>query len=85
MSVKCIVSVPYVFTSFSNRSVIHEGKKAVSVPYVFTSFSNLTDYNGDMLKVSVPYVFTSFSNIYGCMYKDKPFQYHTFLHHSQTV
>ena len=25
MSVKCIVSVPYVFTSFSNRSVIHEG------------------------------------------------------------
>ena len=34
------VSVPYVFTSFSNCSVNGSRGCIVSVPYVFTSFSN---------------------------------------------
>ena len=35
------VSVPYVFTSFSNREQMRKCRPTVSVPYVFTSFSNL--------------------------------------------
>ena len=34
------VSVPYVFTSFSNTTEKMSVKCIVSVPYVFTSFSN---------------------------------------------
>ena len=34
--------------------------------------------------VSVPYVFTSFSNIRNHLTDKNLFQYHTFLHHSQT-
>ena len=35
--------------------------------------------------VSVPYVFTSFSNGSGNIPNQQRFQYHTFLHHSQTT
>ena len=35
------VSVPYVFTSFSNSTYVLRRLGSVSVPYVFTSFSNL--------------------------------------------
>ena len=35
--------------------------------------------------VSVPYVFTSFSNNSKTIFKVYKFQYHTFLHHSQTT
>ena len=34
--------------------------------------------------VSVPYIFTSFSNITPGIWWQSQFQYHTFLHHSQT-
>ena len=35
--------------------------------------------------VSVPYIFTSFSNITPGIWWQSQFQYHTFLHHSQTL
>ena len=57
---------------------------SVSVPYVFTSFSNNVFIFSPLPKVSVPYVFTSFSNILYLLDYKHPFQYHTFLHHSQT-
>ena len=60
---QCLVSVPYVFTSFSNNNVIFHSHFSVSVPYVFTSFSNTSN--------AIP--------------PPEGFQYHTFLHHSQTV
>ena len=78
------VSVPYVFTSFSNSVLVTVGSVVVSVPYVFTSFSNPHLHIDYVPVVSVPYVFTSFSNgICSGLHKDG-FQYHTFLHHSQT-
>ena len=56
----------------------------VSVPYVFTSFSNTKQNMPELIAVSVPYVFTSFSNPMGAVEPNDTFQYHTFLHHSQT-
>ena len=56
----------------------------VSVPYVFTSFSNLHRNFLHLSRVSVPYVFTSFSNQTEGSSQPEMFQYHTFLHHSQT-
>ena len=57
---------------------------SVSVPYVFTSFSNTSSSPASNLIVSVPYVFTSFSNYWVPTDYAIKFQYHTFLHHSQT-
>ena len=78
------VSVPYVFTSFSNKSYPELSTTEVSVPYVFTSFSNTTTSLLSSIPVSVPYVFTSFSNLSHGHKTFDSFQYHTFLHHSQT-
>ena len=57
---------------------------SVLVPYIFTSFSNTSGYCNCRICVSVPYVFTSFSNRNIRSFHDCRFQYHTFLHHSQT-
>ena len=56
------VSVPYVFTSFSNTPICKAPPLPVSVPYVFTSFSNSLLAITATSSVSVPYVFTSVSN-----------------------
>ena len=53
-------------------------------PYIFTSFSNsLYQMRMDRL-VWVPYIFTSFSNRLPVLFAYSMFEYHTFLHHSQT-
>ena len=58
---------------------------SVLVPYIFTSFSNTSGYCNCRICVSVPYIFTSFSNMPERIVSAEEFQYHTFLHHSQTV
>ena len=78
------VLVPYIFTSFSNTSGYCNCRICVSVPHVFTSFSNMLLCAIPEPVVSVPYVFTSFSNRNIRSFRDCRFQYHTFLHHSQT-
>ena len=60
-------------------------KSVVSVPYVFTSFSNTHPACFIAPCVSVPYIFTSFSNLRTIYKRQHKFQYHTFLHHSQTT
>ena len=82
--VKAFVLVPYIFTSFSNTSGYCNCRICVSVPHVFTSFSNMLLCAIPEPVVSVPYVFTSFSNRNIRSFRDCRFQYHTFLHHSQT-
>lgn len=57
---------------------------SVLVPYIFTSFSNTSGYCNCRICVSVPYIFTSFSNMPERIVSAEEFQYHTFLHHSQT-
>ena len=57
---------------------------SVWVPYIFTSFSNYWLIGNTMLSVWVPYIFTSFSNGHVMSDEEKKFEYHTFLHHSQT-
>ena len=72
----------YIILKQRSRRRKHQ---CVSVPYVFTSFSNRgSGFLGDLV-VSVPYVFTSFSNRIVRDNVNHSFQYHTFLHHSQTV
>ena len=85
ISFKHLVSVPYIFTSFSNHATITRCFSFVSVPYIFTSFSNTKTQEKPCRNVSVPYIFTSFSNQHTPMSKILTFQYHTFLHHSQTM
>ena len=58
---------------------------SVLVPYIFTSFSNTSGYCNCRICVSVPYIFTSFSNMPERIVSAEEFQYHTFLHHSQTI
>ena len=58
--------------------------RIVSVPYIFTSFSNGNHCKTWEIRVSVPYIFTSFSNLRHPVRLFHMFQYHTFLHHSQT-
>ena len=58
---------------------------SVLVPYIFTSFSNTSGYCNCRICVSVPYIFTSFSNMPERIVSAEEFQYHTFLHHSQTL
>ena len=74
----------YSFTSFSNTGTVLLPYGRVSVPYIFISFSN--QINGFLSQsfVSVPYIFTSFSNSLLISSIFILFQYHTFLHHSQT-
>ena len=57
---------------------------SVLVPYIFTSFSNTSGYCNCRICVSVPYIFTPFSNMPERIVSAEEFQYHTFLHHSQT-
>ena len=68
-SIRTSVSVPYIFTSFSNTSGYCNCRICVSVPYIFTSFSNSTYVLRRLGSVSVPYVFTSFSNL---KFKNEP-------------
>ena len=56
----------------------------VWVPYIFTSFSNSEKTGHASKPVWVPYIFTSFSNTFWIMQCILMFEYHTFLHHSQT-
>ena len=56
----------------------------VWIPYIFTSFSNLSQTVDSGILVWIPYIFTSFSNCRSKLYGLKMFEYHTFLHHSQT-
>lgn len=58
---------------------------SVLVPYIFTSFSNTSGYCNCRICVSVPYIFTSFSNMPERIVSAEEFQFHTFLHHSQTL
>ena len=78
------VLVPYIFTSFSNCNCNHIRMAIVLVPYIFTSFSNTSGYCNCRICVSAPYIFTSFSNMPERIVSAEEFQYHTFLHHSQT-
>ena len=66
------------------RLLAGDWQGAVSVPYIFTSFSNLSHILRCASTVSVPYIFTSFSNHPRTDNWRERFQYHTFLHHSQT-
>ena len=61
------------------------GSATAWVPYVFTSFSNRGSKAIWRTKAWVPYVFTSFSNDFFNFFADSQLEYHTFLHHSQTV
>ena len=79
------VLVPYIFTSFSNYDVCLIWCLYVLVPYIFTSFSNTSGYCNCRICVSVPYIFTSFSNMPERIVSAEEFQFHTFLHHSQTL
>ena len=56
----------------------------VWVPYIFTSFSNYAWPCNRVPSVWVPYIFTSFSNNRLFLWDPGEFEYHTFLHHSQT-
>ena len=58
---------------------------SVLVLYIFTSFSNTSGYCNCRICVSVPYIFTSFSNMPERIVSAEEFQFHTFLHHSQTL
>ena len=101
-----LVSVPYVFTSFSNQTgyylINQHGfstirfyiilKRIDAVMIASGSFSTIRFYiilkppwiASLVSQVSVPYVFTSFSNQIHSLLEYNSFQYHTFLHHSQT-
>ena len=79
-----IVWVPYIFTSFSNASRAVSELSDVWVPYIFTSFSNYAWPCNRVPSVWVPYIFTSFSNNRLFLWDPGEFEYHTFLHHSQT-
>ena len=79
------VWVPYIFTSFSNSAVQQIAPVVVWVPYIFTSFSNQYVSSHTVPDVWVPYIFTSFSNMWEVCNMIEMFEYHTFLHHSQTT
>ena len=88
---RSMVSFPRV--SFQYHTFLHHSQTYFSLKYLNACFSTIHFYI--ILKlyplftccffVSVPYVFTSFSNNCYSLKELDLFQYHTFLHHSQTV
>ena len=68
-----------------NDYVIIRCGYGVWIPYIFTSFSNPVSILTGVKFVWIPYIFTSFSNHWTSFLALLLFEYHTFLHHSQTL
>ncbi len=77
-------AIVYMFLHHFQVPIFITDYLSVLVPYIFTSFSNTSGYCNCRICVSVPYIFTSFSNMPERIVSAEEFQYHTFLHHSQT-
>ena len=84
VSLPCFSLSTIHFYIILKQSLLHRITWLVWVPYIFTSFSNITTVRTVACMVWVPYIFTSFSNPWNAMIQIMSFEYHTFLHHSQT-
>ena len=80
-----IYAIVYIFLHQFQVPFFITDYLSVLVPYIFTSFSNTSGYCNCRICVSVPYIFTSFSNMPERIVSAEEFQYHAFLHHSQTL
>ena len=56
-----------------------------AIVYMFLHQFQVPIFITDYLSVLVPYIFTSFSNMPERIVSAEEFQFHTFLHHSQTL
>ena len=81
---EAFVWVPYIFTSFSNSKTMWVGcLNSLSTIHFYIILKHTRSVMS-LHSVWVPYIFTSFSNGHVMSDEEKKFEYHTFLHHSQT-